>query len=173
VDEGAFWESFNMACLKKLPVLFVCEDNGYAVHTPAADRHGYKDIRAIVSQFECNVFADDSTDVHAIHGLTREALTDMAGNGRPCFLHLKYYRYLEHVGVNEDFNAGYRSREEFDAWRAVDPLHVQRTRLLSMVPEERIRDLEAAVDGQVQRSLEKAQKAPFPDVSALCEGVIV
>jgi len=45
VDEGVFWESLNIACLKKLPVLFVCEDNGYAVHTPPVERRGYKSLR--------------------------------------------------------------------------------------------------------------------------------
>jgi pyruvate dehydrogenase E1 component alpha subunit len=173
VDEGAFWESFNMACLNRLPILFVCEDNGYAVHTPTRDRHGYKDIEAVASQFECNVFASESTDAHIIYELTREALKQMAEDGRPCFLHLKYYRYLEHVGVNEDFGAGYRSYEEFEAWQAVDPLRLQRARLASMVSEEDIRDLETAVDRQVQRSKERAEVASFPDVSALCEGVFV
>ncbi len=173
VDEGAFWESFNMACLRRLPILFVCEDNGYAVHTPAKQRHGYKDIRAIAAQFECNVFASSSTDVHVIYQLTREALQVMAEDERPCFLHLKYYRYLEHVGVNEDFQAGYRSREEGEAWRAVDPLRLERARLASMVPAEAIRDLELAVDRQVEHSREKAQAAPFADLSVLCEGVFV
>lgn len=173
IDEGAFWESFNMACLRRLPMLFVCEDNGYAVHTPAHERHGYKDIRAIASQFDCNVFASDSTDVHVIYELTREALKVMADEERPCFLHLRYYRYLEHVGVNDDFKAGYRSRKEFQAWRAVDPLHLQRTRLASIVPEGKVRDLEAAVDAQVRDSKAKAQAASFPDLSTLCEGVFV
>ncbi|MBF0245558.1 MAG: hypothetical protein HQL31_09865, partial [Planctomycetes bacterium] len=97
IDEGAFWESLNMACLKELPVLFICQDNGYAVHTPAEVRHGYASISAIVEGFRCNVFASDSTDVAVIHGLALEALEAMAVNRRPCFLHLKYYRSLEHV----------------------------------------------------------------------------
>ncbi|MGE5294005.1 MAG: thiamine pyrophosphate-dependent dehydrogenase E1 component subunit alpha [Solirubrobacterales bacterium] len=172
VDEGAFWESFNMACLRKLPILFVCEDNGYAVHIPAEQRHGYQNIRSIASQFECNVFSSETTDVYAIYELARAA-KEMAAKGGPCFMHMKYYRYLEHVGVNEDFNAGYRSRVEFEAWRALDPLGVQRTRLASLVPEEQIRDLEAAIDQQVRQSKEKAQYAPFPELSALCEGVFV
>ena len=173
IDEGAFWESFNMACLKQLPILFVCEDNGYAVHTPAQGRHGYKDILAIAAQFDCNVFASDSTDVHVIYELTQEALRMMAESNRPCFLHLKYYRYLEHVGIHEDFKAGYRSQREFETWRAVDPLSLQRTRLASMVCEDDIRVLEEQVDKQVQRSKEKAQAAPLPELSALCEGVFV
>lgn len=171
IDEGAFWESLNMACLRKLPVLFVCQDNGFAVHTPAAERHGYRDIAAIVGQYDCTVFASDSTDVHALHGLAQDALRAMRKDERPCFLHLKYYRYLEHVGVFEDFNAGYRPRGEFEAWQSVDPLRLQRARLASMILEEQIRDAEARIERQVQRSLEKAREAPFPEVSALCGGV--
>lgn len=171
IDEGAFWESLNMACLRRLPVVFVCQDNGYAVHVPAAERHGYRDIAAIVAQYDCTVFAGDSTDVYAIHGLAREALRAMVQEERPCFLHLKYYRYLEHVGVFEDFHAGYRPRSEFETWQSVDPLRLQRVRLASMIAEEQIREIETRVDRQVQRSREKAREAPFPEVSALGEGV--
>lgn len=171
IDEGVFWESLNMACLRRLPVVFVCQDNGYAVHIPTAQRHGYHDIAAIVSQFDCTVLASDSTDVYAIHELAQDALQTMKRDGRPCFLYLKYYRYLEHVGVFGDFNAGYRPRSEFEAWQAADPLRLQRERLASMVPEEQIREIEAKIDRQVQRSRERAQAAPFPDVSTLREGV--
>lgn len=173
VDEGAFWESFNMACLQRLPVLFVCEDNGYAVHSPAADRHGYQNIAAVASQYECNVLASDSTDVHVIYELTRKALAAMAEDSRPCFLHLRYYRYLEHVGIHEDFSAGYRSCEEFEAWQLVDPLRLQRARLGAMVREEEIEDLETTIERQVRCSKEKAQAAPFPEMFVLREGVFV
>ncbi len=173
IDEGAFWESLNMACLKELPVLFVCQDNGYAVHNPAQSRHGYASIAAIVEGFRCNVFSSDSTDVAEIHGLALEALEAMAANRRPCFLHLKYYRYLEHVGVFEDFKAGYRPREEFEQWLAGDPVALQRQRLASSLGEDEVRKLEQEIDAGVLASKEKAQKAPFPDLSQLCMGVFV
>lgn len=173
IDEGSFWESLNTACVKRLPVLFVCEDNEYAVHTPAADRHGYRDIAEIASSFNCHVFTSRSTDVYAIHELTRDAIAAMATDERPCFLHLKYYRYLEHVGVCEDFKAGYRSRDEFAAWEAMDPVGLQRARLLSMTTEEQIQAMEETLDRQVRQSKAKAQRAPFPDVSTLGQGVFV
>ena len=69
VDEGVFWESLNAACLWKLPVLFICEDNGLAVHTPKEVRHGYSDLSEIVAQYRCSVFRDDTTDVERIHDL--------------------------------------------------------------------------------------------------------
>ena len=172
VDEGVFWESLNMACLRRLPVLFVCEDNGYAVHTPVEQRHGYRSITDIVAQFDCQVFQSDSTDVEVIHALTLDARAAMDRDDCPGFMHLRYYRYLEHVGVSEDFDAGYRSREEFDKWLAADPIKVQRERLLGMMPEEQIRQIEEAIEQQVERSRKRAQAAPFPERHVLNEDLL-
>ena len=169
VDEGAFWESLNMACLKRLPVLLVCEDNGYAVHTPAADRHGYRSITDVVAQFDCEVLRSESTDAEEIYNLTRQALAAMEARDCPCFLHLRYCRYLEHVGVSQDFDAGYRPRKEYEKWLAVDPLRVQREKLLGLMCEERIAAIEEATERQVRQSKERAQTAPFPEIGVLHE----
>ena len=73
-DEGAFWESLNVACLMKLPVLFVCEDNGFAVHTATSKRQGYVSITDIVSKFNCNVLKENTTDAEIIYKLTHQAI---------------------------------------------------------------------------------------------------
>ena len=169
---GIFHESLNMAQTWGLPVLFVCEDNGYAVHTPVEQRHGYRSITDIVAQFDCQVFQSDSTDVEVIHALTLDARAAMDRDDCPGFMHLRYYRYLEHVGVSEDFDAGYRSREEFDKWLAADPIKVQRERLLGMMPEEQIRQIEEAIEQQVERSRKRAQAAPFPERHVLNEDLL-
>lgn len=172
IDEGVFWESLNSACVMKLPVLFVCEDNGFAVHVPASQRHGYRSIIDVVRRFDCNVFAEESTDAEVIHSLARDAIKAMRDTGRPSFLHLKYYRYLEHVGVNEDFNAGYRDRTEYEKWRAKDPLEVQRKKLLKLCGEEDIRRLEAEVDRQVEDSVKRADATPYSAPAELYEDVL-
>jgi len=169
IDEGVFWESLNSACLMRLPVLFVCEDNGLAIHTPPAARHGYDSISAIVKQFNCSVFTETTTDVEVIASLTRQALKSMADTGRPAFMHLKYYRYLEHVGVFEDFKSGYRPQEEYQQWRKVDPIDLQRKKLPQWYPEEEIKEVEGAIDAQVIQSIEKAKAAPFPEPEATFE----
>lgn len=171
IDEGVFWESLNFACLKKLPILFVCEDNGFAIHTPANERHGYNSITDIVCKFDCNIFESDSTDVEIIYNLTQNALKIMNNNGSPCFIYLKYYRYLEHVGVFEDFNAGYRSKEEFDEWFKRDPVHFQRKKLLQTLSENEIFELEEAIDKQIKNSILFAQKSPFPESIVAYEDV--
>jgi pyruvate dehydrogenase E1 component alpha subunit len=130
IDEGNFWESLNIACLMNLPIIFVCEDNGFAMHTPGRQRHGYKSIADIISKFNCNVLKTKTTDVEIIYNLTKKAVKLMKKTRMPCFLYTEYYRYLEHVGISEDFDAGYRFKEEFQIWRRKDPVDLQREKLL-------------------------------------------
>ncbi len=173
-DEGDFWESLNVACLMKLPILFVCEDNGLAVHTPTSKRHGYASITDIVSKFNCNVFKESTTDAEAIYELTRKAIKLIKTTQMPCFMHLRYYRYLEHVGVNEDFDAGYRSREEFEEWLKLDPINLQRKKLLEhSIKEEEIMKIEREIDNQIENSIRLAKKAPFASSDELFKEVYV
>lgn len=173
-DEGAFWESLNIACLMKLPILFVCEDNGFAVHTPGSQRQGYKSITDIISRFDCSVLKDKTTDVEAIYNLTLEAIASIKKTQMPSFLHLRYYRYLEHVGVNEDFNAGYRSREEFEEWYQVDPVNLQRKKLRQQgVKEAEIAGIEAEINTRIENSLKSAREAPFAEGGELYNGVFI
>ena len=129
-DEGVFWESLNFASLKKLPLMFICEDNDLAIHSKASERQGYNSITDIVSKFDCHVLKSESTDPEVIADLAGQAAEHIHQKKGPVFCHFKYYRYLEHVGINEDFHFGYRSRDEFEKWNSVDPVKIQRTKLL-------------------------------------------
>lgn len=168
LDEGAFWESLNVACLMKLPILFVCEDNGFAVHTPTSKRQGYASITDIVSRFNCNLLKENTTDAEIVYKLTEKATKLIRTTQMPCFMHLRYYRYLEHVGVNEDFDAGYRSRAEFEEWYKKDPINLQRKKLLRQgIREEEIIKLEKEIDNKIEKSVRLAKEAPFAEVSEL------
>lgn len=173
VDEGVFWESLNVACLMRLPVLFVCEDNGFAVHSPPSARHGYDSIAAIVEKFKCLVLSESTTDVEKIYETTQKAVRHIREKQEPSFLYLKYYRYLEHVGVNEDFDAGYRARQEFEEWKKKDPVLLQRDRLKKIgYSEEELIALEKRIENKISDSLKKAESAPFPEESSLYEEVV-
>lgn len=172
LDEGDFWESLNVACLMKLPVLFVCEDNGFAVHSPTSQRQGYASITDIVSRFNCHVLKEKITDVEVVYELTLKAIKLIKTTQMPCFMHLRYYRYLEHVGVYEDFDAGYRSREEFEEWYKEDPVHLQRKKLLQRgIREEEVIKTEREIDNQIENSIRLAKEAPFAEDSELYRGV--
>lgn len=168
VDEGVFWESLNLACSKKLPVLFVCEDNGYAVHTPPSARHGYKKLTEIIKRFSCAVFEDTSTDAEQIYRTAAKAIRSIQTTGQPAFLQLTYYRYLEHVGVHEDFDAGYREKKEFLKWQRKDPIKLLKHKLKTLhISDRDIAKLENSIDNQILKSFERAVHAPFPDPSEL------
>ncbi len=171
-DEGAFWESLNVACLMKIPILFICEDNGLAVHTHISQRHGFKSIPEVVSKFNCHVFEDKTTDVEAIYKLTSKAISLIKKTQIPCFLYFKYYRYLEHVGINRDFDAGYRSEDEFKKWFKVDPVKLQRNKLIkSGFKEAKIAQVENLINAEVCQAVIKAKKAPFAEKCELYEGL--
>jgi len=173
VEEGVFWESLNLACLMKLPVLFVCEDNGLAVHTPKSQRRGYNCVTDVVSNFNCLVYQEKTTDAEVIYQLTRRAIEQIKTRPMPCFLQLQYFRYLEHVGVNQDFDAGYRSRDEFKQWLKVDPIELQRRKLKDLGWEEgQIAELETDIDAKINSSVAIAKEAGFSESSELHKGVL-
>jgi len=173
-DEGCFWESLNAACLMKLPILFVCEDNGLAVHTPKSCRRGYSSLVDVVSKFNCIAHEHKTTDAEAIYELTSELIETMKNEQKPGFLRLEYCRYLEHVGVQQDFEAGYRSVEEFEQWYKFDPVALQRKKLQNLgYQTDNIKRLETEIEEGVSRSFSKAKNASFCEVSELYKEVLV
>jgi len=173
-DEGTFWESLNFASLKKLPILFVCEDNNLAIHSFTSERQGYKSIAKVASQFNCHVASTSSTDVFEIAKLTAQLLKKMKQTGKPGFLHAKYYRYLEHVGIDNDFRFNYRPENEFLKWKKIDPLVVARKNLLkNRIKEEDIIAIEKSVNKKLLLSISKAIKAPYPKDMELFEDIYV
>lgn len=172
LEEGVFWESLNVACLMKCPILFICEDNGLAIHAYLKERQGFRSIASIVSQFECNVFAEETTDPEIIYTLTRTAIDQTKTNQRPSFIHLKYYRYYEHVGIDPDFKFGYRSEEGFKQWERRDPVSLQRQKLKTLgCLEKQIMEIESTIHQQIEQSFLKARLAPFPGPTELHQDV--
>ena len=172
LDEGGFWESLNVACAMRLPVLFVCEDNGFAVHTPKDVRQGYLSITDVIRKFEVSVVEDDTTDTEAIYRHARDAIKGLLSSGRPAFLCFRCFRYLEHVGVGDDLHLGFRSASEMEEWRSRDSLAIEREKLFeSGLTEQGIQKVEREIDRQIETSIKTAQGAPYPQPSDLPKGV--
>ena len=121
-EEGVYFETLNFAALHKLPVLFVCENNGWAVHSRPAARQSYK-IRDVVRSFGiAATHLKEGYDFVAVHDACRPLIDAVRNGGGPQFIEIDTCRYKEHVGPNDDFDAGYRSRDEAAHWFAKDPL---------------------------------------------------
>lgn len=175
-DEGAVWESLNFAAIKKLPVIFVCENNLYATESPLSVRMAPgTEICEKVKSFNIAATKIDGNDVQAVYRAAHEAVTACrAGNG-PIFIECMTYRWREHVGPLWDYEANrtYRSREELNAWmekcpvkRAGDALVANKLASLA--------DLEKwlqEVDVEIADTLARAYESPWPDASTLFENV--
>jgi len=103
MEEGVFYESMNIASLMKLPIVFVCLDNGLAVDLEASSRQGFKSIKTMVESYDCKYFHTLSADAIDIYQISEKAKAFIQENSKPVFIHLEYYRYLQHIGINSDF----------------------------------------------------------------------
>jgi TPP-dependent pyruvate/acetoin dehydrogenase alpha subunit len=168
VEEGVFWESLNFACLRRLNLLFVCEDNGLAIHTPVRDRHGFRSIPEAVQGFDCHVKSADGSRLVDVIDATRAVLQLMREDPKPAFLHFTYFRFLEHVGIREDFDAGYRRRPTPEEAERLDPVRdfEQLLHRHGCRPEE-LTAIRREVDAHIARSVAAAQQAPFAPPSEL------
>lgn len=162
-EEGVFAETLNFATLKQLPVLFVCENNGYAIHTSQAKRQGRPDIAARAEAYGIPADRLDGNDLVGLLRRTGDVLAGMRAGAGPHFFEVKTYRWREHVGPGRDFGLGYRGEAEADPWVAADPV----VRIAAELPAAERAAVEAAVDAEVAAAFAFAEDSPFPDAGEL------
>jgi pyruvate dehydrogenase E1 component alpha subunit len=119
VAEGAFHESMNLAALWRLPVLFCCENNLYAMGTALARSESETDLSLKASAYRMPAWAVDGMDVLAVEEAARAAAAAVRGGGGPHFLEFRTFRFRAHSMFDPE---RYRSKEEVEAWRARDPI---------------------------------------------------
>ncbi|HEY1569580.1 MAG TPA: thiamine pyrophosphate-dependent dehydrogenase E1 component subunit alpha [Solirubrobacteraceae bacterium] len=163
-NQAYFHECMNMAAVMKLPVVFVCENNLYAEFTPMADATAGANIAGRAQGYGMPSAVVDGNDVWAVSAAAADAVARArAGNG-PTLLECKTYR---HYGHSKSDPASYRTKEEVEEWLERDPLGLARTRLLrEAVTEEQITVAEQSVADQIDRAIENALAAPYPDPAA-------
>jgi len=122
MEQGVFYESLNFAKLHNLPVLFLCEDNGLAVHTKKSDRQAF-DLESLLKAFDIPFFdLQEGYDPVKVYSISESAVSYVRAKQKPAFLRIKTMRYKEHVGPGDDFDVGYRSSEELAEWKSHDPI---------------------------------------------------
>ena len=159
VEEGAFHESLNFARLKNLPVLFVCENNFYAIHTHQRERQPFDNIcdRARSYGIPAERFEEDDV-LKIFDRMTSAVELTRSGSCGPLFFECRTYRLKEHVGPNDDFHLGYRSRSEAEPWIQNDSC-----RRLAALLDPAVRGrIEAEVEDQIRDAIEFSERSPFP-----------
>lgn len=166
VRQGSLHETFNMAMLWKLPVVFVCENNNYAMGTSVERTTNVLDIYKIACGYEMPAEQVDGMSCEAVHeAIERTANSARKGEG-PTFLEVKTYRYKGHSMSDP---AKYRTKDELNKYKDVDPIEQVRKTILSKkhATEKKLEEMEKAIDERVAEAVEFAEKSDYPDPSEL------
>ncbi len=166
-EEGVFYESLNFARLKRLPIVFVCENNGYAIYTRQDRRQPLSNICERVRAF--GIPAERiGGDVLKLHQRVGRAVARLrAGRPGPFFFECATYRWKEHVGPGEDFGPGFRPRSELAPWMKNDQL----VRLGRLIGEPARAKVAREVDAEIRAAFAYAAESPFPDAAELMSDV--
>lgn len=164
--EGEFHEAMNLAALWQLPVLFVCENNRYAMGTALARSESNPDILAHAAVFGIAGELVDGMEVFAVRQAARTAVTAIrAGNG-PRFIEATTYRFRAHSMFDPDI---YRDKAEIEAWKARGPVLRLRSEVLEkgILTEADIEAIEAEVHGEIDAAIAFAEAAEWEPVEQL------
>ncbi|MCU1456896.1 MAG: Pyruvate/2-oxoglutarate dehydrogenase complex dehydrogenase component [Actinomycetia bacterium] len=164
VNIGAFHEGLNLASVWKLPVVFVCENNGYAVTTPSSSSSGGADISGRAAALGVPaVLVDGQNCVAVWHAASAAVERARAGLG-PTLIDAQTYRYRDHseMGRLDSTVTSYRDELEVEEWRRRDPLTLHRQVLAGVMSDEAIRGIEAAAQATVDDATVFARQSPFP-----------
>lgn len=164
--EGEFHESMNLAELWDLPVLFVCENNLYAMGVPLETAEAETDIARKAAAYRTPAEKVDGMNPIAVEAAARKAVEAIRAGSGPFFLECRTYRFRAHSMFDAQL---YRTREEIELWKERDPIPRTRKWLEEnhMVSAEDLREIEASVEAEIEAAVDFAEKSGWEDVADL------
>ncbi len=164
--QGALHEAYNMAMLWKLPVVFICENNEYAMGTSVARTTNLLDIYKIGLAYDMPSYQVDGMKCETVHEAIYEACERARRGEGPTFLEIKTYRYRGHSMSDP---ASYRTKEEVADYKTKDPIETTKATILSkkFATEKELDAIEEEIIELVNKSVEFAENSPYPDASLL------
>ena len=171
-DEGSVWESLNFAAVKKLPVVFVCENNLYATESPLSVRMPLEaNICTKVGSFGLKTEKVDGNNVFEVYSAAKHAVESCRNGGGPVFLECMTYRWREHVGPLWDYEASrtYRTRDELEIWMERCPVKQCADEILSdkLINQEGLDRLLESTNGLILETMAQAYESPWPKPESL------
>lgn len=171
-NEGTLHEAANMAALYKLPVIFICENNGFGEFTRQERHQAIHDIADRAAGYGMPGVVVDGMDALAVYESAGEAIARARRGEGPTFLEYKTYRYFDHVGVR-GMGVIYREDSEVLEWRQRDPIELMEARLgeQGLLSAEAAAEVHEAALAEVREAIAFAEASPFPQPSALMEDI--
>lgn len=172
IRQGAFHEALNMAMTWKLPVIFIIENNNYAMGTSVERTSNVTDLYKLGQAFNMPSFPVDGMSPEAVHEAMESAVDRARKGDGPTLLEMNTYRYKGHSMSDP---AKYRSKEEVEEYKSKDPIDHCRTMILKnkWLSEEDIEAINKRVNDIVEESVKFAEESPYPDPSELYKDVYV
>lgn len=170
-SEGDFHAALNMASVHRVPVIFFCRNNGYAISTPASEQFAADGIAPRAFGYRMHAIRVDGNDVLAVYRATLEARRIAVEHNQPVLIEAMTYRLAAHS--SSDDPSGYRSRKEEEAWREKDPILRMRLWLndLEWWSEEEEKELQERLRREVLETMKRAEKRPPPPLDSLVTDV--
>ncbi len=170
--QGILHETFNMAMLWNLPVIFICENNHYAMGTSVSRTSKVLDIYRMADAYDMPGDTVDGMSCEAVHEAVERAARRAREKGGPTFLEIKTYRYRGHSMSDP---AKYRTKEELEEYKEKDPINVVLKKIMDekWATEEDINKINDKVKAEVEESVKFAEESPYPDVSEVYKDIYV
>jgi pyruvate dehydrogenase E1 component subunit alpha len=166
VAEGEFHESMNLAAVWKLPVLFCCENNLYAMGTALARSESEIDLCLKASSYEIPAWPVDGMDVVACENAARRAALAVRGGEGPCFVEFRTYRFRAHSMFDPQL---YRDKAEVEQWKHRDPIDTfeDRMRKAKMLADDDLKRIEDEVAAEISAAVDYAEAGTWEPVEEL------
>jgi len=174
--EGVFYESLNFAALKKLPIIFACENNFYSTHMPLRECRFKDNIYESGIPFGVPGYKIDGNNVLEVYEATKKAVEMCRRGEGPVLLEFVTYRLRGHVGPDDNIqglHTDIRPKEEVEEWRKKDPLEIFKAFLLKkqVLTKDEIDKIKFEIESEIKEAHLFAQKSPYPNEKELCKYV--
>jgi TPP-dependent pyruvate/acetoin dehydrogenase alpha subunit len=172
-NRGDFHEGLNLAGVQRLPIVFVCENNLYAMSVPHRNGTSVEDIVLRAPGYGMPGRAVDGNDVLTVHEAVQEAVSRARKREGPTLIECKTYRWRPHCEVPALENEPWRPQEEIDEWKGKDPVEQMKTLLLDrrVLSEDEDESIRARIRASLEEALEYAQGSPDPSPDEATQGI--
>ncbi|MDO8685924.1 MAG: thiamine pyrophosphate-dependent dehydrogenase E1 component subunit alpha [Clostridiales bacterium] len=169
-NQGVFHEGINLAAVWKLPVIFICENNGFGISVPVSESTSVKDISQRAAAYDIPGVTIDGNDVFAINEAVEKAIERARSGEGPTLIECKTYRWFGHWTGDPQV---YRTREEVEAWKGKCPIKRLRKYLLQngILTEKELDKIEQDAYEEIEEAAQFAIESPEPDPAAVMEDV--
>ncbi len=156
LDQGTFWESLNFSALKKLPILFICENNGLAIYSKQKERMKTLNICKKVESFGVNAIKITDNSTKNVFKYAQKSLKKIQKKNQPVFLEINTFREADHVGINEDFTLGYRKKDTQKLSKSINELNFLKKQIKNSS------QIENKINKEITEAIKYSSKSNFP-----------